>query len=50
LDVGKRGILVAKPQLAIVAPTTENRTVTPLRQPNANYRKRERLTPSEIEA
>jgi integrase len=41
---------VTKPRLAIVAPTTENRTVTPLRRPNAELRTREHLTPSEVES
>jgi type 1 fimbriae regulatory protein FimB/type 1 fimbriae regulatory protein FimE len=34
----------------LVAPTTENRTVTPLRLPNAELRTREHLTPAEVEA
>jgi integrase len=41
---------MAKPRLAIVAPTTENRTVTPLRRPNAELRTREHLTADEVEA
>jgi type 1 fimbriae regulatory protein FimB/type 1 fimbriae regulatory protein FimE len=41
---------VAKHHLAIVAPTTENRTVGPLRRPNAETRTREYLTTGEIEA
>jgi integrase len=45
-----RAILMAKPRLAIVAPTTENRTVTPLRRPNAELRTREHLTADEVEA
>jgi integrase len=44
------GIPMAKPQLAIVAPTTENRTVTPLRRPNAELRTREYLTAAEVES
>jgi hypothetical protein len=42
--------LVTKPHLTLVAPTAENRTVTPLRRPNADYRKREHLTADEVEA
>jgi len=38
-----------KPNLRIVAPSTENRTVTPRRRPNAAYRTREHLTAGEIE-
>jgi integrase len=38
-----------KPDLRIVAPSTENRTVTPRRRPNASYRTREHLTGTEIE-
>jgi integrase len=45
-----RGILSAKPHLTLVAPTTDNRTVTPLRRPNTDYRKREHLTADEVEA
>jgi integrase len=45
-----RGILLAKPHLTLVAPTTDNRTVTPLRRPNTDYRKREHLTADEVEA
>jgi integrase len=41
---------MAKPHLSLVSPTSENRTVTPLRRPNADYRKREHLTPSEVES
>lgn len=43
---------MAKPNLKLVAPRTENRTVTsatPTRRPNAEYRTREYLTPSEVE-
>jgi Transposase DDE domain group 1 len=35
-----RGILMAKSHLTLVSPTTENRTVTPLRRPNAELRTR----------
>ena len=35
--------------LRLVPPTTENRTVTPTRRPNAAYRTREHLTSAEIE-
>jgi integrase len=41
---------VSKRHLAIVSPTTVNRTVTPLRRPNAELRTREHLTPSEVES
>ena len=35
--------------LRLVPPTTENRTVTPTRRPNADYRTREHLTQAEVE-
>lgn len=38
-----------KSHLKLVSPTTENRTVTPRRRPNAELRTREHLTPSEVE-
>jgi integrase len=38
-----------KPNLRLVAPTTENRTVTPQRPPNAELRTREHLTADEVE-
>jgi type 1 fimbriae regulatory protein FimB/type 1 fimbriae regulatory protein FimE len=38
-----------KPSLRIVAPTTEKRTVTPRRRPNAEIRTREHLTSAEVE-
>jgi type 1 fimbriae regulatory protein FimB/type 1 fimbriae regulatory protein FimE len=38
-----------KSKLRLVAPTTENRTVTPTRQPNAAYRTREYLTDAEVD-
>jgi integrase len=41
---------MAKPKLALVSPTTENRTVGPLRRPNAELRTREYLTAAEVEA
>jgi integrase len=41
---------MAKPHLALVSPTAENRTVTPLRRPNAELRTREHLTADEVEA
>jgi integrase len=41
---------VIKPRLTLVAPTAENRTVTPLRRPNAELRTREHLTADEVEA
>lgn len=40
---------MAKPNLRLVAPTTENLTVTPRRAPNAQLRTRERLTADEVE-
>ena len=39
---------MAKPRLQLVAPTTENRTVTPTRLPNAELRSREYLTDAEV--
>ena len=41
---------MAKPRLALVSPTTKNRTVRPLRRPNAELRTREHLTPTEVES
>ena len=38
-----------KPKFRIVAPTTEKRTVTPTRRPNAEIRTREHLTETEVE-
>jgi integrase len=38
-----------KPNLRLVTPTTENRTVTPQRPPNAELRTREHLTADEVE-
>ena len=40
---------MAKSHLKLVAPTTENRTVTPTRRPNAELRTREYLTEAEVE-
>jgi integrase len=40
---------VAKPNLRLVRPATENRTVTPQRAPNAQLRTREHLTADEVE-
>jgi type 1 fimbriae regulatory protein FimB/type 1 fimbriae regulatory protein FimE len=40
---------MAKSHLKLVAPSTENRTVTPVRRPNAELRRREYLTDAEIE-
>jgi integrase len=40
---------VANPNLRLVTPTTENRTVTPQRPPNADLRTREHLTADEVE-
>jgi len=39
---------MAKSHLKLVAPTTKNRTVTPLRLPNAELRTREYLTDAEV--
>jgi integrase len=39
---------MAKSRLKLVSPTTENRTVTPTRLPNAELRSREYLTDAEI--
>jgi integrase len=38
-----------KSHLKLIAPTTENRTVTPKRRPNAELRTREYLTEAEVE-
>jgi integrase len=38
----------AKSHLKLVAPKGENRAVAPVRRPNTDYRKRERLTPAEV--
>jgi hypothetical protein len=40
---------MAKSHLKLVAPTTVNRTITPRRPPNAELRRREYLTESEVE-
>jgi integrase len=40
---------VAKPHLKVVSPRIINRTVTPLRRPNAELRTREHLTEPEVE-
>jgi integrase len=40
---------MAKPNLRLVTPATENRTVTPRRAPNAQLRTREHLTANEVE-
>jgi hypothetical protein len=40
---------MGKPNLRLIAPATENRTVTPQRVPNAQLRTREHLTADEIE-
>jgi integrase len=40
---------MAKATLTLVPPTIENRTVTPLRRPNAELRTREYLTAAEVE-
>jgi hypothetical protein len=41
---------MARSRLALVSPTTENRTVRPVRRPNVKLRTREHLTASEVEA
>jgi integrase len=38
----------AKRTLRLVTPAVENRAVAPIRRPNADYRKREHLTPTEV--
>jgi len=40
---------MAKSQLKLVTPTTENRTVMPVRRPNADLRTRKYLTDAEVE-
>ena len=40
---------MANSRLKLVAPATANRTVTPLRRPNAELRPREHLTEREVE-
>jgi integrase len=50
VSFGQGGFLMAKSHLTLVSPTTENRTVTPLRRPNAELRTREHLTADEVEA
>jgi integrase len=40
---------MAKSHLKLVSPRTENRTVTPTRQPNADLRTREYLTEAEVD-
>ena len=40
---------MAKPALRVIAPSTENRTVTPRRRRNSELRTREHLTEREIE-
>jgi integrase len=39
-----------KSHLHLVSPTTKNRTITPLRRPNAELRPREHLTADEVDA
>jgi integrase len=39
----------AKVHLKVVPPTGEKRAVAPIRQPNSEYRKREYLTPAEVD-
>jgi integrase len=40
---------MAKSHLKLVTPTEVNRTVAPVRRPNAELRTREHLTPGEVE-
>ena len=40
---------MTNPNLRLVAPTTENRTVAPQRPPNSDLRTREHLTADEVE-
>src|SRR5262245_4889285 len=40
---------MAQSLFKVIAPTTENRTVPPLRRPNADLRPREHLTEREVE-
>ena len=40
--------MLAKYRPKLVLPTGKNRAVAPVRRPNTEYRKRERLTPSEV--
>jgi len=40
---------MAKSQLKLITPTTENRTVMPVRRPNADLRTRKYLTDAEVE-
>ena len=50
VEFGQGGFHMVKPKLALVSPTTVNRTVGPLRRPNAELRTREYLTAAEVEA
>jgi integrase len=45
----RRAKTLAKPDLRLVTPATEKRTVTPKRLPNADLRTREYLTEAEVE-
>ena len=40
---------MGKPRLKLVAPATVNRTVMPVRRPNAELRRREHLTEAEVD-
>ena len=40
---------MAKPNLKVVSPASENRTVAPTRRPNKELRSREHLTQAEVE-
>jgi integrase len=50
VNFGQGGFLMAKSHLSLVSPTTDKRTVTPLRRPNAELRTREHLTADEVDA
>jgi integrase len=50
VEFSRGGFLVAKPKLKLVSPATVNRTVGPLRRPNAELRTREYLTAAEVES
>jgi integrase len=47
--LARGGFLMTKPRLRLVAPITENRTVTPRRPKNGSLRTREHLTIDEVE-
>src|SRR5690348_9829083 len=49
VDLQGRLIAMGKSHLKLVKPATENRTVMPVRRPNAELRTREYLTDTEVE-